>query len=247
MKRGISSFLFQALISEESAGANGILQNLDPRIKLVLSLALVILLSLVHSILLFAGIVLICLIFSLVSRIRFKAYIGRVWIPAAIFGGLVSLPATINIFIPGEPLLVLWKFSGPVVLGPIHIQEEIAVTHQGVISFLTLFLRIAATLSAVILVSMTTKWQDALRALQDMGVPRSFILILAITYRYIFLFVHLLDNRNLALRSRTIVEHKKGAGRATPAAASAGALLKKYIEKSEQLHGAMVSRGFHGF
>jgi len=232
MKKGISSFLFQTLISEESAGAGGFLQKLDPRIKIFSCLALVILVSIVHSIPLFAGIALICLILSPFSRISLKAYTARVWIPAAIFGGLVSLPATINIFVPGEPLLVLWKFSGPVVLGPIHIQEEIAVTHEGMLSFLTLLLRVAATLSAVILVSMTTKWQDAICGLKDMGVPRSFILILTITYRYIFLFVNLLENRNLALRSRTLVEHKKGAGRTTPAAASAGALLKKYIEKS---------------
>jgi len=246
MKKGISSFLFQALTSAESAGVSGILQDLDPRMKLISCLALVILVSLVHNILLLAGVVLICLILSIVSRVRLRAYAARVWIPALIFGGLVSLPAAVNIFVPGEPLLVLWRFSGPVVLGPLHIQEEIAVTHQGMLSLLTLFLRVAATLSVVILVSMTTKWQDALRALQDMGASRPFILMLAITFRYIFLFVNLIENRNLALRSRSLVEHKRRPGRAMPAAASAGALLKKYIEKSEQLHDAMVSRGFHG-
>ena len=76
------------------------------------------------------------------------------------------------------------------IIGPYHIPDTIAVTRQGVLTAITFIGRVSASVSLAVLLTLTTLWSDLLQALRVLRVPRIFILILGMTYRYIILLVH---------------------------------------------------------
>ena len=61
---------------------------------------------------------------------------------------------------------------------------------------------------------LTTPWADLLKSLRAIRVPQVFVLVLSMTYRYIFLFLHTTNGMFEARKSRVV---------AGPAAASSGA------------------------
>jgi energy-coupling factor transporter transmembrane protein EcfT len=84
-----------------------------------------------------------------------------------------------------------------------------------------------------------------LKALWVMGVPVVFIVILGVTYRYIFL---MLQTARDMFESRTsrMIGVIESAERRRLAAASVGVLLTKSFHLSSEVYLAMQSRGFRG-
>ena len=85
----------------------------------------------------------------------------------------------------------------------------------------------------------------ALQALGVLRVPEGFILVLGMTYRYIYLLLVTAEDMFLSRKSRVV-------GRMTSAeerhvlAASAGTLLNKSLHLSGEVYLAMQSRGYRG-
>jgi cobalt/nickel transport system permease protein len=50
--------------------------------------------------------------------------------------------------------------------------------------------RVGVSVSLAVLLVIVTPWSDLLKSLQALRVPQVFILLLSMTYRYIFLFLH---------------------------------------------------------
>ncbi len=62
---------------------------------------------------------------------------------------------------------------------------------------------------------VTTPWADILKSLRALRVPQVFVLVLSMTYRYIFLFLHTANGILLARKSRIV-------GRTSGASSGAG-------------------------
>jgi cobalt/nickel transport system permease protein len=105
--------------------------------------------------------------------------------------------------------------------------------------------RSEACLTCWLLVIMTTPFNRVLLALRALRVPSVFVAILAMTFRYIFLLVETSHDMLLSRRSRIV-------GRMSPSdnrrllAGTAGVLLGKSIQMSDDVFHAMASRGFRG-
>jgi energy-coupling factor transporter transmembrane protein EcfT len=84
-----------------------------------------------------------------------------------------------------------------------------------------------------------------LSALTVLRVPDVFILILGMTYRYIYLLLHTANDMFLSRKSR-IVGRLGTAENQRMLAAIGGALLGKSIGLSNEVYLAMQSRGFRG-
>jgi cobalt/nickel transport system permease protein len=84
-----------------------------------------------------------------------------------------------------------------------------------------------------------------LNALRALRVPQVFVLILGMTYRYIFLLLHTTNDMFLARKSR-LVGRVPGRDERLWIANSMGTLLGKSYHLSDQVYLAMVSRGFRG-
>jgi len=226
---GISETLERALFAEEISTRPGLFQSLDPRVKIISVLALLVSVSLSRSLLVIAGIYLLTLIFGLASSISAGFFIKRVWLALPFFTGMIILPA-------------LFITPGPALL---HLPLGLVITSTGLTTSLFLLLRVSTSVSLTLLLILTTPWNVVLSALTVLHVPDVFILILGMTYRYIYLLLHTANDMFLSRKSR-VVGQMDGAEDRRMMAAISGTLLSKSLNMSSEVYLAMQSRGFRG-
>src|SRR5436305_3658071 len=99
---GLAAALERALYAEELAKADGLLQRLDPRVKVVGLLALVVAAALSRQIVVILGLFGVAIVLALLSRVPIRTLAARVWVGALLFTGMLALPA---IFITPGPVL----------------------------------------------------------------------------------------------------------------------------------------------
>ncbi len=229
---GITGSIERAVFTEEHARAAGWLQRVDPRAKLGMFLALVLAASLSSSLAVLAVLYGVVLAGSRISRVPFEFFVRRVWLGIPLFAGIVVIPAIF--FVPGPRLFELG-------LGPVTIAPSVPGL-EGAILFVS---RVGVSVSLAVLLVMTTPWADVLKSLQAIRVPQLFILVLAMTYRYIFLFLHLTNGMFEARKSRTVARTAGGEQRRW-ITGSMGNLLNRSFKMSNDVYAAMVARGFGG-
>jgi len=241
----ITSVLQEAVFSEAYASAPGLLQGLDPRIKLVALLLFLVVASLVHSIPALAGIYLFTLLLARLSRIGLPFFIKRVWFFIPIFAGIIAAPAIFNVITPGEVWLPLFHLPRTYSWGPYHIPEVVGISRQGVMGALVFVSRVAASVSLVVLVTLSTRWDHLLKSLRVVKIPQVFVLTLGMTYRYIQLLARLVQDMYWGKKSRTLRLSRVRTEQGWIASRMA-TLFRKSFQLSQQVHGAMRSRGFDG-
>lgn len=233
----ITGVLEQTLFAEEIARQNGLLQSLDPRAKLLGALALLLAISASQNLLVILALYLLTLPVAAASCLPMGFYLKRVWVFMPFFTGVVALPALFSPFSPGMPLITLIDSASP--------RVYLAITQPGIITAAFLLLRVGASVSIAVLLVLTTRWAILLKALRVLRVPQAFVLILGMTYRYIYVLLHAANNMFLARQSR-VVGRISGADNRRWLMASIGTLFAKSYELSDQVYLAMLSRGFRG-
>lgn len=226
---GISETLERGLFAEEICARPGLLQGLDPRVKLVAVLAMLIGVSLSRSLWVIGGVYMLTLILAWRSAIPAGFFIKRVWLALPFFTGLIVLPA---LFITPGPVLV-------------QLPLGLAITQTGLNTVLFLLLRVSTSVSLTLLLILTTPWNTVLGALSVLRVPDVFILILGMTYRYIYLLLRTANDMFLSRKSR-VVGRLSGAEERRMLAAISATLLSKSLNLSSEVYLAMQSRGFRG-
>jgi cobalt/nickel transport system permease protein len=232
---GLSESLERDLVAEELANRDGWLQRLDPRTKVLVAGLAVLVAGLLHHLPLIAALYAVILGIGLAARLPADLIVRRVWIALPLFTAVVAVPAVFSFVTPGPALLPLGRIAG----------GDVAITAPGVRTALTLLMRVAASVSAVLLLVLSTRWPTLLKALRVLRLPQSFVLIFAMTYRYIFLLAHTANSMFLARKSRT-VGPTDGAGGRRFLAATTSTLLGKSYHLSNEVYLAMIARGFRG-
>ncbi|GCE16047.1 cobalt ECF transporter T component CbiQ [Tengunoibacter tsumagoiensis] len=229
---GISSSIEQAVFTEEHSHKNGWLQRIDPRAKLGMFLCFVLAASLSRSFFALLICYLVLLLAARASLIPFDFFVRRVWIGIPFFAGIVMLPA---IFFTNGPRL----FDLPI--GLYHFGPSIESIWSGCI----FILRVGVSVSLAVLLILTTPWADLLKSLQALRVPAVFTLLLSMTYRYIFLFLHTANGMFEARKSRT-VGRTSGREQRQWISGSMGSLMHRSFRMSNEVYAAMMARGFTG-
>ncbi|MGC2109727.1 MAG: cobalt ECF transporter T component CbiQ [Candidatus Korobacteraceae bacterium] len=236
MKRGIlestivgfSRVLTRAMISEETARRSGLLQSLDPRVRVVGQLALILAVTLSRKIAVVAALFLVALAIAVLSRVSVVVLAKRVWLVVLGFTGVIALPA---LFItPGDVVANIGAF---------------AITEQGLRTAALLILRVETAVTLTTVLILCTPWTHVLKALRAFRVPKEAIAMLTMTHRYVFLLVETASQMFESRRSRTVGILKPAEQRRI-AARTAGALLSKSMELSSEVYLAMQARGFRG-
>ena len=226
---GIAETLERALFAEEISTRPGLFQSLDPRVKVLSILALLIAVSFSRSLLIIGSVYLLALILALFSSIPADFFIKRVWLALPFFTGTIALPA---LFITPGPTLYQLPFG-------------LVITQTGLTSVLFLLLRVSTSVSLTLLLILTTPWNTVLSALTVLRIPDVFILMLGMTYRYIYLLLHTANDMFLSRKSRVVGRLDAAEDRRMLAAIS-GTLLSKSLNMSSEVYLAMQSRGFMG-
>lgn len=234
--QGASTLLQQVMFGEDVAGAGGLLQRIDPRVKLLSLMGLLVVAGLTHSMIILGVMYAATVVLASASALPVGFFIKRVWLFVPIFTGIVVLPATLSIVTHGDIVLTLWHWNG-------HPQ---GITQQGLVAAGRVVARVAVSISLVVLLTLTTPWIRLLAALRALGVPRIFILIIGMAYRYIFLLLVSVTDMYQARQARTPGTPKHDRSARAFLGASVGALLGKASQLSEEVYQAMTARGFRG-
>ncbi len=227
---GIAHALAHALDADDFARRAGLLQSLDPRVKLGIVVGFIVVAVWVKSLAALAGLFLVAVALALASGIAVARLAGQVWIGVAAFTGLIALPAVF--LVPGEVLVTLPVLGWPVTL-------------QGVRSALFLTGRSETTATYALLLILSTPWPHLLKAMRAYRLPVVVVVILAMTTRYVFVFLHLAAQMFEARRSRMVGRLSASDARRLTTA-TAGALFGKALDMSSEVHLAMISRGYRG-
>jgi len=218
------------LFAEDIAKSRGFLQQLDPRVKVLGILALLIAATMARNLKTIALLFLLANALALLSRVPLPFLIKRVWLAVLLFTGVIALPAPF--VTPGRPLFFIPWLHWP-------------VTQQGLMGAAYLVARVETAATFTALLVLCTPWNQILKALRVFRVPVVVVTILSMTYRYIFLLLQTAREMFDAHRARTVGE-LTGAERRRMAAASAGVLMSKSLQLSSDVFSAMQSRGFRG-
>jgi len=234
---GASSVMRQAMFGEDVAAQNGLLQRIDPRVKIVALIVLLLTAALVRNIPVLVGIYASTVVLAAASRLPVGFFVKRVWLFIPIFTGIIAIPAMFSFITPGTIVIPLWNWHG----------HAVGITEQGLTTAGLLVMRVACSVSIVVLVTLTTTWTKLLAGLRALFVPKIFILIIGMAYRYIFLLLNSVTDMYTARKARAVgnpsADVKEGRRFVT---ATAGALFGKAHALSEEVHMAMVSRGYSG-
>jgi cobalt ECF transporter T component CbiQ len=233
---GGTNLLRRTMFGEDMATGGGLLQRVDPRVKLVAVLGLLVAVGLLRNLPVLAACYAGTVGLAAASRLPVGFFVKRVWLFIPVFTGIVVLPATLSIITPGHVVLPLWSWHG-------HPQ---GVTGQGLHGAGLIILRVATSVSLVLLLTLTTRWARLLAALRSVGVPRVFVLVVSMAYRYLFLLLGTVSDMFTARRARTVARRTDVVEGRRFVAASAGILFGKAHQLSEEVYQAMVARGFRG-
>jgi cobalt/nickel transport system permease protein len=220
----------RSMYAETTAGAEGILQRVDPRVKVAGLFSLVLAVALETRVWAIASILLLGVLLAAASHISIRVLATRVWLATLPFLGAISLPALF--LTPGADI---WRL--PVLDWP--------VTFQGIQIAARLILRVEAAATLAMLLVFTTPWMHVLKALRIFHVPVVFVVILGMTCRYILLLVETAHELFESRKSRTVGKFTGSEGRRM-AVANIGVLLSRTFQLSGDVYLAMQSRGFRG-
>jgi cobalt/nickel transport system permease protein len=217
------------------------LHRLDARVKLSFILALILLTSLlpVGAWLSYLLIWLILLALSLFSKLGIALVLKR---------ALVAIPFVLA----AVPLL----FTGPdpkVTLFSVNHWDFI-ISQTGLVRLISIGLKSWLSVQAAIILSATTPFSKIAVALRALRLPKLFVSILSLMWRYLFMMVDQTVRliRARASRSGTTQDRtglKPGGSlrwRARVTGGMAGNLFLRSLERSDRVYAAMLSRGYDG-
>jgi cobalt/nickel transport system permease protein len=230
MFRGLLEAMELSAHAERLAARAGFLQGLDPRIKILGLLSLALTAVLVKSLAPLAGLLGFAILLASGSHLGIVGLARRVWLPVLLLTGMIATPALF--LVPGDAIarvpLLDWT-----------------ITRQGAHSAAFLIGRAVTMASFASLLVLTTPWPHVLKALRSLRVPLVVIVILGMTYRYIFVLLGTAVSMLEAQRSR-LLGPLSGREQRRLAAASTVILLDKALHLSTEVHLAMIARGYRG-
>jgi cobalt/nickel transport system permease protein len=218
------------LQNDELAARPGLLQRLDPRIKLLTLVLFAVTASLVHSVWVLIALIGVTIALAAASRVGVAAFERRVWLSAGLLALLVAAPSALRIFTPG-PVAVS--------LGPLTLTEP------GLMGVATLVTRVVASAGFALLVVWTMRWSDLLKALTAMRLPDVVVATLAMTQKQILTLLRTVEQIHLARESRTLTRGSARGDRAWVTERMAF-VVRKSMKTADDVYDAMLSRGFTG-
>jgi cobalt/nickel transport system permease protein len=231
LTRNIASFtgaLESVILTEDLCRTRGLLQSLDPRVKVSSFVLLIVVVGLARSLWILAVIFAIVIILSFLAKLSLGFFLKRVFLFVP-FTAIIAIPA---LFItPGQSL--------------VDVAGKVIITLQGAHTAGFLILRVVDSISFGMLLILTTPWTNILVSLRWFRLPPVIVDILGMTYRYISLLLHSANSMFLARRSRTIGGFS-GAENRSWLARSLATTMAKTQHLSEEVYLAMLSRGYQG-
>jgi cobalt/nickel transport system permease protein len=218
------------LENEELAARPGLLQGLDPRIKLVTLALFAVTVSLVHSAWVLLALIAVTWVFAALSRVGVAAFARKVCLSAGLLAFVIALPSALAWFTPG---------AAAITVGPLTF------TQPGLLGVATLVTRVTAAAGFALLVIWTMRWSDLLRALSALHMPDVVVATLGMAQKQILTLLRTVEQIHLARESRTLAlgTTKEDRDWVTERMAF---VVRKSMKTADDVYDAMLARGYTG-
>jgi len=242
---GFASVIRQTFLEWELASRTGFLQSLDSRIKILFWAALIVAVSLKKSAFALLFIVVALALLALFSKVKLFSLYGRVVPLAFFFGFLVSATAMLNVISPGAIVIPMFELSAPYSFWIYSVPQQIGITEEGIGVCSILTLRVFASLSLSFLMLATTPFTEIVKALKMFRTPDTLLLIITLTYKYIYLFAQIIVDMYQAKKARLVLGVSASEFRSWSAGRMA-TVFRRAGQRVDDIYRAMLSRGFSG-
>ena len=226
----ISSALTEMFENEELARHPGLMQGLDPRVRLGTVLLLAVTVSFIHTIPMLIVVIVATAALAAGSHVSPLAFSRRVWASAGFFAVMLSAPAMTG-----------WISPGPTIVGT----GAMSITTTGVYIATRLILRVIAGAGIGMLVIWTTRWSDLLGAFTALRMPDVVVATLAMTQQQIVSLMRTVENIHLARESRMLGDATAAENRSWVIDRMAFTASKSF-KTADDVYDAMLARGFTG-
>ena len=216
--------------NEELAARPGLLQRIDPRIRLATLVLFAVAVSLMHAIWALVAFIVLTVVLAAASRVPVLSFVRKVWLSAGLLALLIALPSALAWFTPGRAV---------VSVGPLTF------TAPGLLGVATLVTRVVAAAGFALLIIWTMRWSDLLRALGALRMPDVVVATLAMTQKQILTLLRTVEQIHLARESRTLTLGTTRANREWVTERMAF-VVRKSLKTADDVYDAMLSRGYTG-
>lgn len=163
----------------------------------------------------------------------------------ALFAAFAETPFSIicRRVLPVLPFVLFAGLSNVIFMRTSAVSISGVVISEGVVSCMALVMKTVLTVSAVVLLTVTTQSSDIFAGLRRIGLPQVLVTVCMLCFRYISMLMQEAGNmaRAYHLRSGT----KKGIS-IRHMGTFIGQLLLRSIDRAERVYAAMRCRGFDG-
>lgn len=237
--KNISTVFENDLYCEKYAAKSGLLQLIDPRVKICLFLVYMIFSGFVSNPALLTVLAAIPIIYAGVSGVRLKDFIRRVWLTVPLIVLLFSLLGTSSLFTGGKPLFYLLP------AGMFGLKNGVFFSAGGIVAAFRIALRTGISISFATLLLLTTRWSRVTSAFAAMHLPQMVVSVFDMTYRYIFFLSESAEEMIEARFLRTTGKVRTSDSRRLMGHSIAILFLKSHAI-GDEVYDAMRCRGYDG-
>jgi len=217
---------------EQESWKDSIIHSLDARIKLILTLLIIVYAVYTTDFFVLLLLEIYLIILLLFSKVSISYFIKRVLIILP-FGGFIAI---FQPFIKEGLILYTLPFG-------------LTISYEGILFGILLLSRLVVCLSAIVLLSSVTPLDSIVSSMRKLGFPKEMSMILSMTVRYLFVFFDELENIMTSQKSRCFnIWNKKTSysWRLKQIAYTIMMLFLKSFEKGETVYYSMLARGYTG-
>jgi len=230
--REIALFFQEILYVEKYTSINSIVHRVDAQPKLVTALLMVVTATVVKGFTPLLLLLFTIITLTIVSKIPLRHLFLRTTLFTLLFALVTSLP--FPFLIDGTPLATMS-------IG----QYSVVVTDRGVEALSFFVLKVWVCVASMTIFILTTGVSRLIKAMEGVKVPKNLTVMLAMTYRYIFLLVEEVNRMVLAREARCVRRESRKAILKS-LGSILGALFLRSYERGENVYTAMLARGYPG-
>ncbi len=217
-----------------------LIHALDPRVKLVITLAFILTTALIPT----GAWPIYILLLACILSIEMLSDLG---IPYVLKRAILALPFVLAAF------PVIFTMSGPPIFQFVLGKWTLVASQTGLERFISVSLKSWISVQAAIVLASSTSFPELLLAMRAIKIPRLLVAIFGLMWRYLFVLadeaIRLMRARAARSGSTGSADKKTGGSliwRARVTGGMAGNLFLRGFERSDRIYTAMLSRGYDG-
>lgn len=242
---GAAATVQSVCLQAESANQKTFIHALNPKVKFIVLVFLAVVISLANNLLAQALILAFILFSFILARLNIGQVYRKIFMLAFIFGFLVIFPASLNVITPGKIIFNIISFDRSHQFWIYHIPQHIGFTLEGIQVVSQIFLRVLNSISIAMLIMLTTSFPAFIKSFKMVGVPDTFLMVITLAYKYIFILSRTIEETYMALKSRLVGNVKNNSLRKL-ISGRVFFIFKRSFINYENTYYAMVSRGYNG-